>query len=497
METGVLYREDNLERLAALPSESVDLIYLDPPFFSNRFYEVIWGDEAEVRSFDDRWDGGINHYVDWMKERVVEMHRVLRPTGSLYLHSDPHASHYLKVMLDGVFGASNFRSDITWKRYGSHNDAKVNYAAIKDVLLFYGRTPDVTFNPQYTAHDPAYVERSYRYMDLDGRRWRVQNLSSPSPRPNLTYDYTALNGVTYLPHTKGWKYEPGRMRELDEQGLLVYPRKPGGRLALKNYLDEMKGSPLSDVWTDVKSLSGAHAERMGYPTQKPEALLERVIGVSSRPGDIVLDPFCGCGTTVAVAARMGREFIGIDISTTAMKIMERRLLKQGVVAIIENAPSTIQDLKELKPFEFQNWVINAMNGKHSPRTVGDMGIDGFSFLTLDPIQVKQSEHVGRPTLDSFETAMRRNGNDAGYVVAFSFTKGAVEEVARVKRDGIKINLVKVAELLLLTKRPGSRVASVGPQPDNVRDLPLPPMRKPEDLPTAEELIASVRGTASA
>lgn len=208
----------------------------------------------------------------------------------------------------------------------------------------------------------------------------------------------------------------------------------------------------------------------------------------------MLDPFCGCGTTVAVAERLGRQWVGIDISATAIEIMRRRLLKAGVQPDIENAPDTIEDLQQLKPFEFQNWIINAINGVHSPRKVGDMGIDGYSFFTRDPIQVKQSERVGRNVVDNFETAVRRAGSDTGYIIGFSFTRGAHEEAARVRAEGLNIRLVKVAEVLLAVKRPGTS-KRLGPQPASISELPLPPVRKPEDLPTAEELMASDLGRA--
>lgn len=489
MDTNVIYRDDNLDRLRTLPDASVDLIYLDPPFFSNRVYEVIWGDEAEIRSFKDRWDGGIQHYVDWMKQRVFEMHRVLKPTGSLFLHCDPHASHYLKVMLDGLFGMSNFRAEIIWRRFGSHNDARRNLAAVHDVIFFYGRSPDAKFVMQYEGHDPAYLEKSYRHTESDGRRYRVQNLSSPSPRPNLTYDYTALNGVTYKPHANGWKCTPERMAELDAQERLAYPLKPGGRLAVKNYLDEMKGSPLSDVWSDVKSLSGSYAERLGYPTQKPEALLERIVELTTDEGDVVLDPFCGCGTTIAVAERLRRQWVGIDISPTAIRIMKKRYRNlTGEYPRIENAPETEAALKDLRPFEFQNWIIDAVNGTHSTRKVHDYGIDGYWWFTMEPIQVKQSEHVGRNVVDNFETALRREGVTDGYIIAFSFTKGAFEEVARAKTEGLNIRLLRVKEVLMLVRRSSSS-KTYGPQPATDEPLPIE-VRKAKELPTAEELLAS-------
>jgi DNA modification methylase len=486
IDTGVLYREDNLIQLAAFPDECIDLIYLDPPFFSNRVYEVIWGDEAEVRSFEDRWAGGIQNYVEWMQERVVELHRVLKSGGSLYLHCDPHASHYLKVMLDGVFGIERFRSEVTWQRTNAHNDAK-RWSPIADVILYYGKTNEVTWNPQHVAHSADYVADKYRFTDPDGRRFMLDNMRSPQLRPNLIYEW---NG--HQPHPNGWAYSRETMARLDAEGRIWYPDSKSKRPRLKRYLDEMSGPVVGNIWTDIPPINSQARERLGYPTQKPEALLERIIASSSNPGDIVLDPFCGCGTTVAAAERLKRQWIGVDISTTAMEIMRRRLLKRGCQPIIENAPNSIPALKELRPFEFQNWVINAVNGAHSPRKVGDMGIDGFWFFTGEPIQVKQSEHVGRNVVDNFETALRRHGSSSGYVIAFSFTRGAVEEVARAKGDGLNIRLVKVSEILLLVKGAIDFSQKIGPQPATIDELPLPLVRKQSDKPTAEELIRSDR-----
>lgn len=481
VETGILYRNDNLEKLAEMPAASVDLIYLDPPFFSNRIYEVIWGDEAEVRSFEDRWEGGIKHYIGWMQDRVAEMHRVLRPTGSLYLHCDPNASHYLKVMLDEVFGMANFRSEITWLRTTTHNDAK-RWSPNADVILYYGKTGNVTWNPVHARHSDAYLASKYRYVDASGRRFRLDNMTSPNPRPNLTYEWKG-----HAPPPNGWRYSPETMARLDAEGRIWYPESKLKRPQLKRYLDEQAGPVVGNVWTDISPINSQARERLGYPTQKPESLLERILLASSNPSDVILDPFCGCGTTIAVAHRIKREWVGIDISPTAIEIMRRRLLKQGCKPVIGNAVDSITSLKALKPFEFQNWVINAINGTHSPRKVGDMGIDGHWFFTRDPVQVKQSESVGRNVVDNFETAMRRAGYDTGYIIGFSFTRGAAEEVARARSEGLTIKLIKVAEILLMVTRPHGKL---GPQPGSVEELPLPPMRKPKDMPTAEELVAS-------
>ncbi len=491
LDTGVLYRNDNLERLPKLPAESVDLIYLDPPFFSNRFYEVIWGDEAEVRSFEDRWAGGIQNYVDWMKQRVAEMYRVLKPTGSLYLHCDWHAGHYLRVMLDCFFGGENLVNEIIWRRYGSHNDyaqGSQHFGRVHDTVFFYGKGPSRTWNQQFGSYDPAYIAAQYRHDDSDGRgRYRTKPLTGPggTAKGNPEYEWHG--------HTRAWRYSRERMQELHDDGRLHYSRT--GYASQKHYLSEAKGVPLPDIWVDLPSLTGKNSERLGYPTQKPESLLERIILASSNPGDVVLDPFCGCGTTIAVAQRLQRRWVGIDISPTAMEIMRRRLWNQArIVPTIVDMPETEEALRALKPFEFQNWVINAINGTHSPRKTGDMGIDGYWWFTKEPVQVKQSDHVGRNVVDNFETAIRRDGHDSGYIIGFSFTRGAVEEVARAKGEGLNIRLIRVKELLLLVRRQGAG-RDLGPQPEGDL-LPLPPPRRPEDKPSPEELVKSDRKAAS-
>lgn len=487
--TGVLYCDDNLDRLGSIPSESVNLVYLDPPFFSNRVYEVIWGDESEVRSFEDRWEGGIRHYIEWMRERVEELHRVLRPNGSLYLHCDPHASHYLKVMLDEVFGQSQMVNEIVWKRTSAHNRLR-RYGPVHDVILFYAKGSTWTWNPQHAPYDPAYAEKNFSKVEPEsGRRFSTADLTSNNP--GSIYEW---NGM-FPPGDRYWGVSIETMEALAAERRLYYTSS--GLPRRKNYLDEMPGQLLQDVWTDLNPVHANAKERRGYPTQKPVSLLERILAGSSNEGDVVLDPFCGCGTTVTVAQTLGRQWIGIDISQTAVEIIKRRLWNDHrVVPSIVGTPETEDALKLLKPFEFQNWVINALNGTHSPRRSGDMGIDGFWFFTKDPIQVKQSEKVGRNVIDNFETAMRRAGHDVGYVVAFSYTRGAVEEVARAKADGLNIKLLRVKELLLQVRRPGDQLAALGPQPEG--DLiPLPAIRKPKDLPTAEELVASASGAEGA
>ncbi len=490
LESGVLYCEDNLRQLAQFPSECIDLVYLDPPFFSNRYYEVIWGDEAEVRSFEDRWAGGIEVYIDWMRDRVRALHRVLRPNGSLYLHCDPHASHYLKIMLDGVFGINTFRNEIIWKRSHGHNSAH-RFGASHDVILFYGKGQHTQWNPIYQPYDASYVDKHYKHVDAAGRRYKRENPAGPGTRNGATGQ--PWRGIDPTAKGRHWARPPIELEALDAAGQIYWPSKPGAWPYIKLYLDEMPGVPAQDVWTDIDPINMIAKERQGYPTQKPEALLRRIIAASSNKGDVVLDPFCGCGTTIAVAEQMGRQWVGIDISPTAVVIMNNRIRKAThgrCVPKVIGLPVTEGDLRSLKPFEFQNWVIQKFWGTHSPRKSGDMGIDGYSFMVNDPIQVKQSEGVGRNVVDNFETAVERAGKDKGYIVAFSFTRNAREEVARARWEKkMDIQLVTVKQLL--HPEPERSVPFL-PGTATVLDLPLPPSRPRDARPTAQELIESDR-----
>jgi DNA modification methylase len=488
VDTSVIYCDDNLYRLTQLPAESVDLIYLDPPFFSNRHYEVIWGDEAEVRSFEDRWEGGVNVYIDWMRERVLEMHRILKPTGSFYLHCDPHASHYLKVMLDGVFGEADFRNEVVWKRTNVHSDSK-NWSEVCDRLLYYikDNAQPYTWNPLYGEHSAEYVAGKYRFADGDDRAYRLGDMTSPNPRPNMMYEWKG-----HASPKMGWRYSQETMARLDAEGRIWYPDSKDKRPQLKRYLDEMSGNLMTDVWTDISPINSQARERMGYPTQKPEPLLERIISASSNPQDIVLDPFAGCGTTLVAAQKLQRRWVGIDISPTAVNLMKLRMAKVGAVDVrLVNMPTTSAALRTLKPFEFQNWVIQRFNGTYASRQVHDFGIDGLSFFRHWPIQVKQEDHVGRPVVDSFETAMERVGKEYGYIVGFGFTRGAHEETARAKTAKQQIiRLVTVAELLKGVPDLVPRETTLFPE----EELPLPAARPAEARPSVAQLIASAAST---
>jgi DNA modification methylase len=435
LETSVLYCDDNLHRLSQFPADSIDLIYLDPPFFSNRHYEVIWGDEAEIRSFEDRWEGGIQVYINWMRERVIEMHRVLKPDGSLYLHCDWHAAHYLKQMLDEVFGENRFQNEVIWYYRGAGVSPR-RWGRRHDTIFFYTKSNDWYFNP-----DPVRGE----YAEATKERF---------------------------------KHFIGNVRGKSDFG--VQQLNP-------------KGKHPDDVW-EISIVAPSAKARLGYPTQKPEPLLERIILASSEANDVVLDPFAGCGTTLVMAQAHGRKWLGIDISPTAVGLMKRRMEKVGAVGIkLVGMPVSEQQLRALKPFEFQNWVIQRLNGTHSPRKSGDMGIDGFSYLEHLPIQVKQSESVGRQVVDTFETAIERSGKKKGYLVAFSFTSGAHEESARAAAPGkgVTVELVTVADLLadtsLLVTPGGGALPGIG-------DIPLPAARPAESRPSAEELLKSAKNS---
>ncbi|NUN96200.1 MAG: site-specific DNA-methyltransferase [Candidatus Omnitrophica bacterium] len=356
-----LYHGDNLDILMRhVEDDSVDLVYLDPPFKSNQDFSLSSEPVADTEgpagrvAFGDTWrwdesaeldlqramesgariarilrslrdlvgETGMLAYLSMMAPRIGELHRVLKPTGSLYLHCDPSASHYLKLLVDSVFGAKNFRTEIIWKRGSAHNDTKqgrCQHGRIHDVILFHGKSDRWTWNPQHTPYDREYVESFYRHVEPGtGRRYRLGDLTGPGGANNGNREYEVLGVTRY------WRYTREKMEQLIVEGRVVQSR-PGAVPAYKRYLDEMPGVPLQDVWTDIRPVGARAAERVGYPTQKPEALLERIIRSSSNTGDLVLDPFCGCGTTLVVARRLNRRWIGVDSSRAAIAATLARL----------------------------------------------------------------------------------------------------------------------------------------------------------------------------
>ena len=343
-----IWTGDNLDILRGLNSASVDLIYLDPPFNSNRDYAAPVGSTAGGAAFKDTWTlsdldvawmgliadeqpamyqvlkaAGLTHgkamqsYLCMMAVRLVEMRRVLKDTGSIYLHCDQTAAHYLKLLMDSIYGQSNFRNEITWRRTNARGLAFKGYPRNSDLILYYSVADDFTWNRPFLPHDPEYVEKFYRYTEPEtGRRYRVGDLTNPNrDRPNLTYEW---NG-----HTRVWRWTEERMQEAHDQGLIHYSST--GLASQKRYLDEMQGNPVDTIWDDVKPIQAQSKERIGYPTQKPLALLERIIKASSNEGDVVLDPFCGCATACVAAENLDRRWIGIDISPKAVELVNMRL----------------------------------------------------------------------------------------------------------------------------------------------------------------------------
>ena len=396
LKTNVLYFGDNLEVIHKyVPDNSIDLIYIDPPFFSSKAYEIIYGDAKEVRMFEDRWKGDVYHYVNWMEPRLAQMHRVLKSTGTIYVHLDWHAVHYIKIAMDRIFGYNNFLNDLVW-------------------------------------HYKRWPTKSKRLQKMHDTILTYQKSDNPYRHFNVLYRSRAESTI------RRWKDSKIRARH-DETG----QRIPSIAEAEKS-----KGVPLDDVW-DISIIAPVKKERLGYPTQKPEALLKQIIETSSNPGDIVADLFCGCGTTLAVAQLLGRKWIGCDVSPTALKVVKQRLIKYGATNIEEiGVPKSLEDLKAMKPFEFQNYVISFIQGMQNPKLTGEGGIDGWTVFNRYPLQVKQQEHVGRPEIQKFQSVIRAEKKDKGYVFAFSFSKPAYEEVARCKQEeNIEIELHEVQKLM--------------------------------------------------
>lgn len=442
-----IYCGDSKEVLRHFPENSVDLIYGDPPFFSNRRYEIIWNDGYELRAFEDRWKGGLDNYVAWMVERLRWCHHVLKETGSMYLHCDHHASHYLKVEMDRIFGERNFINEIIWKRQTAHSDKRQgakHYGRLHDTILFYTKSQNYVWNQQYTPYDKEYLDNFYDGIDPGGRVYRLSDITGPggASKGNPHYEFLGV--------TRYWRYSRETMEKLYKEGRIVQT-KPGNVPAYKRYLDEMPGVPLQDLWTNINPVS-RKKESQGYPTQKPEDLLQRIINTSSNPSEIVLDPFCGCGTAIVVAHRLDRRWVGIDVSPTACKLMQKRMetLTRKKVEVI-GLPQTVEELKALHHFEFQNWVFDKLYGRVNPRKTGDLGIDGWIELDI-PTQVKQYDRVGRVEVDKLETAIERfyghHKGTRGVLIGFSFTRDAYDEVARAKlKKMMEIRLMTVKEIL--------------------------------------------------
>ena len=416
-----LYYGDNLKILRDyIPDKSVDLIYLDPPFNSKRAYNQIFRDKegkyqpSQIEAFNDTWKWGdeteialdelkrptypaeifrmlrafreflgeteMTAYLVMMAIRLFELHRVLKDTGSIYLHCDPTASHYLKILMDQVFGVANYKNEIIWKRTTAHSDPK-RFGRIHDVILFYAKSSNAKWETVYTPYDDDYIETYYRYKDEKGRSFLSRDLTAPDHGTNT--GHFIWKGKT---PAKGrmWAYTEKNMRQLEKEGRIFYTKN--GFPRLKQFLEDMPGMPAQSIWTSILNLRSWHKEALGYPTQKPQALLERIIQASSNEGDIVLDPFCGCGTTIAAAEKLGRGWIGIDITVLAINLIEKRLrdhypdVKYELIGI----PRDVQSAKRLArddKFDFEKWFVTTLDGQpHKSSGGGDKGIDGFMYF---------------------------------------------------------------------------------------------------------------------
>ena len=513
-----LYYGDNLPVLREyIKDESVDLVYLDPPFNSARGYNVLFAEhdaesEAQIQAFEDTWkwdtaaeatyreltaddaaDRGVPDkvttlvealrsvlgandmlaYLVMMAVRLVELRRALKPTGSLYLHCDPTASHYLKLVLDALFGVENLRNEIIWARTPSKGLQTRRLPQNHDVILNYQKSADAKWNEDvaFLPYDEAALDEKtdakYSLMDPDGRRYQLTSLINPNPdRPNLTYEFLGVKRV--------WRWTQERMQRAYNDGIVVQP-SPGAVPRMKRYLDEQRGHAIGDVWTDIQPLNSQADERLGYPTQKPVALLERIIALSTTPGDVVLDPFCGCGTTIDAAQRLEREWIGIDITHLAVALIRNRLdtafpgIKYKVVGEPEDLAGA-QTLADSDPYQFQWWALHLIGARPVGETTGkagkkgqDRGVDGMIRFRDDPkaeksqrilVSVKAGKNVGPVMVRDLRGTIERENAPIGVFLTMTEPTAEMRREARGAgmwnsetwhREYARIQIITVAE----------------------------------------------------
>jgi DNA modification methylase len=519
IKTNVLYYGDNLDILRRyIPDESVDLVYLDPPFNSDRNYNVIFKDESgrqsdgEILAFEDTWHWGPNAeatyafltetarhqgripdtvstiiaalhrgiganqmmaYLVEMAVRLVELRRVLKPTGGLYLHCDPTASHYLKVVLDAIFGPEHFRNEVIWKRSHGHNSAN-RYGASHDVLLFYGKTERGVWNRVFQGYDPEYLDKHYRHVDADGRRYKHENPTGAGISRGVTGQ--PWRGIDPTAKGRHWARGPEEMDRLDAEGLIHWPDKPGAWPYIKLYLDDMGGVPAQDLWADIAPINMVAKERLGYPTQKPLALLERIISASSNSGDVVLDPFCGCGTALVAAQKLDRKWIGIDVTYLSIAVMRARLKDTFGLADVEviGQPTEVEGARQLAQspegrYQFQWWALGLVDAQPVggvERKGADRGIDGRITFTgqdkkLESVLVSvKSGHVNSGQVRDLKGTLEREKAAMGIFVTLEEPtremrlEATTAGMYRVwERDYPKIQIVSIRELLEEGRKP--------------------------------------------
>lgn len=532
-----LYYGDNLDIMKNhLRDESVDLIYLDPPFQSGRNYNIIFrpekdgvkGATSQIETFEDTWlwsekaqeeylglitgkltkspppqrlidlMKAMRSYLDacplmaylcMMAPRLLEMKRVLKPTGSIYLHCDPVASHYLKLVMDAVFDTSNFRNEVVWKRTDAKGNVQKKYGWIHDIILFYTKSNEWKWYQQFMEYDTDYTDAFYSLVDENGRRYQATDLTAPMSRASKGQIYS-FKGYT-PPPSRCFVYALEKMEQLDIEGRIVYTKN--GCPRYKRYLDEMEGNKCPDIWTDIKI--APKEERMGYPTQKPEALLERIIQASSYDGDMILDPFCGCGTAVAVAERLNRKWIGIDITYLSIDVIKKRFEKNKIMAgkdfVVKGTPKDLHSatkLAETAPFQFEVWAISQLNATPTVKT-GDKGVDGvINYLDINKknqmgkgiISVKGGKSVNPSMVRDLKGTVESQEADFGILITLAEpTKGMIDEA--IKAGKLEYQVTKLSKSFSM---PRIQIISAEqlfahPIPVYLPNTALDPFKKPE------------------
>lgn len=481
-----LFYGDNLAIMREhFPNACIDLVYLDPPFKSDQDYNVLFknkeGEEspAQIKAFEDTWrwdraaaeayedvvtghslgycdvtvsramqglramlgESDMMAYLSMMAPRLMELRRVMKDTASLYLHCDPTASHYLKLLLDSVFGPEHFQNEIIWKRTASKGLQTRRLPSNHDVILGYSKSDESTWNmdaafiPYDPDNLPETTAQKYRYRDDDGRLYRLSDLTNPNRnRPNLTYEFLGI--------TRVWRWTKERMQKAYEAGLIVQT-KPGTVPQLKRFLDEQRGLPIDDVWADIRPLNSQAKERLGYPTQKPAALLERIIMLSSNPGDVVLDPFCGCGTTIDAAEKLGRRWVGIDITHLAITLIKHRLFDtygDSITYDVIGEPTTLKGAEALAledRFQFQYWALGLVGARPQEQKRGaDRGIDGRIFFQDEKkgtkqviLSVKSGHRIGVKDVRDLRGVLDREGAEIGVLLTLHDPTGPMKKEA--------------------------------------------------------------------
>ncbi len=475
-----LFYGDNLAILREhIADASVDLVYLDPPFNSNATYNVLFkapggeSSQAQIEAFDDTWhwntsgaerafdevmqsgnsdaaemlramrsflrENDMMAYLTMMAVRLIELHRVLKPTGSLYLHCDPTASHYLKILLDAVFGKEGYRNEIVWKRTNAHNVRTRQFPRYHDTLLFYSKSEAFCFNEQYQPYSDAQLGR-YR-ADEKGRLFKAENLTMVSSTPSRNFEWRGARP----PDNRGWGASRDQLERWWQEGRILVKRDGTPRLdGLKVYFEDMKGKAVGSIWDDVDRVGNTSGERLGYPTQKPLALLERIISASSNVGDLVLDPFCGCGTTVHAAQKLNRKWIGIDITHLAIHLIQRRL-KDAFPKIafdIQGVPKDLSGARALAAqdkYEFQKWALAMIDAQpyKGGKKGGDGGVDGFLYIKPDGkktekviVSVKGGQSLNPAMVKDLIVTVDQEGAKMGVFLTLEPpTKGMVTQAA--------------------------------------------------------------------